>query len=98
MGEPHFYRLQGPRPLADYDNAQRDVNHIHTARRDPGNDLGDDVPARHHARSTPSDSYRPEKIPGASPICPERTCNPSILSSAFNARAKIARTSARSET
>jgi hypothetical protein len=29
-GQPHYYRLQGPRLLAEYDNTQRDVNHIHT--------------------------------------------------------------------
>jgi hypothetical protein len=46
-GEPHSYRLQGPRLLAEYDNTQRDVNHIHTVWRDPGNDFGDDVLARH---------------------------------------------------
>lgn len=46
-GQPHYYRLQGPRLLAEYDNTQRDVNHIHTVWRDPDNDFGDDVLARH---------------------------------------------------
>ncbi|MEW2504177.1 DUF3500 domain-containing protein [Amycolatopsis sp. NPDC047767] len=46
-GEPHYYRLQGPRLLAEYDNTQRDVNHIHTVWRDPDGDFGDDVLARH---------------------------------------------------
>jgi hypothetical protein len=48
-GQPHYYRLQGPRLLAEYDNTQRDVNHIHTVWRDPTADFGDDVLARHHA-------------------------------------------------
>ncbi|WP_211296048.1 DUF3500 domain-containing protein [Mycobacterium aquaticum] len=48
-GQPHYYRLQGPRLLAEYDNTQRDVNHIHTVWRDPSGDFGDDVLARHHA-------------------------------------------------
>ena len=48
-GEPHYYRLQGPRLLAEYDNTQRDVNHIHTVWRDPSADFGDDVLARHHS-------------------------------------------------
>lgn len=49
-GQPHYYRLQGPRLLAEYDNTQRDVNHIHTVWRDPSGDFGDDVLADHHAR------------------------------------------------
>jgi hypothetical protein len=48
-GQPHYYRLQGPRLLAEYDNTQRDVNHIHTVWRDPTADFADDVLARHHA-------------------------------------------------
>lgn len=48
-GRPHYYRLQGPHLLAEYDNTQRDVNHIHTVWRDPDNDFGDDVLARHVA-------------------------------------------------
>jgi Protein of unknown function (DUF3500) len=48
-GQPHYYRLQGPRLLAEYDNTQRDVNHIHTVWRDPSADFGDDVLARHRA-------------------------------------------------
>jgi hypothetical protein len=50
-GEPHYYRLQGPRLLAEYDNTQRDVNHVHTVWRDPEGDFGDDVLARHLAAS-----------------------------------------------
>lgn len=54
--QPHYYRLQGPRLLAEYDNTQRDVNHVHTVWRDPTGDFGDDVLARHRAafHSTPS--------------------------------------------
>ncbi|MGB8403685.1 MAG: DUF3500 domain-containing protein [Mycobacterium sp.] len=48
-GQPHYYRLQGPHLLAEYDNTQREVNHIHTVWRDPSGDFGDDVLARHHA-------------------------------------------------
>ncbi|MGI5509153.1 DUF3500 domain-containing protein [Streptomyces sp. CA-106131] len=46
-GQPHYYRLQGPRLLAEYDNTQRDVNHIHTVWRDPEGDFGHDVLAHH---------------------------------------------------
>ena len=48
-GQPHYYRLQGPRLLAEYDNTQREVNHVHTVWRDPEGDFGHDVLARHRA-------------------------------------------------
>lgn len=48
-GQPHYYRLHGPHLLAEYDNTQRDANHIHTVWRDPTNDFGDDVLAQHVA-------------------------------------------------
>ncbi|HVV22796.1 MAG TPA: DUF3500 domain-containing protein, partial [Pseudonocardiaceae bacterium] len=48
-GQPHYYRLQGPRLLAEYDNTQRDVNHVHTVWRDPEGDFGDDLLAEHLA-------------------------------------------------
>lgn len=48
-GQPHYYRLQGPRLLAEYDNTQRDVNHVHTVWRDPEGDFGDDILAHHLA-------------------------------------------------
>ena len=48
-GEPHYYRLEGPRLLAEWDNTQRGVNHAHSVWRDPGHDFGLDVLADHHA-------------------------------------------------
>ena len=41
-GRPHYYRLHGPRLLAEYDNTTRDANHVHTVLRDPVNDFGAD--------------------------------------------------------
>lgn len=49
-GQLHYYRIQGPRFLAEYDNTQRDVNHIHSVWRDPEGDFGEDVLAQHRAR------------------------------------------------
>lgn len=46
---PHYYRIQGPRLLAEYDNTARDANHIHTVWRDPSGDFGRDVLAHHYA-------------------------------------------------
>jgi hypothetical protein len=48
-GQPHYYRLQGPRLLAEWDNTQRDVNHAHSVWRDPGNDFGLDLLGRHRS-------------------------------------------------
>jgi len=47
-GRPHYYRIQGPRLLIEYDNSQRDANHIHTVWRDPVADFGADVLAAHY--------------------------------------------------
>ncbi|NJN83792.1 MAG: DUF3500 domain-containing protein [Caldilineaceae bacterium] len=49
--QPHYYRLQGPRFLAEYDNTQNDANHIHSVWRDPHNDFGADLLAKHYATS-----------------------------------------------
>jgi uncharacterized protein DUF3500 len=48
-GAPHYYRLQGPRLLIEWDNTQRGANHAHSVWRDPGADFGLDVLARHRA-------------------------------------------------
>lgn len=48
-GAPHYYRLQGPRLLIEWDNTQRGANHAHSVWRDPDADFGLDVLARHHA-------------------------------------------------
>jgi Protein of unknown function (DUF3500) len=39
-GQPHYYRVQGPRLLIEYDNVQDGVNHVHAVWRDPGGDFG----------------------------------------------------------
>jgi hypothetical protein len=46
-GKPHYYRLQGPRLLLEWDNTQRNANHAHSVWRDPTSDFGLDVLARH---------------------------------------------------
>jgi hypothetical protein len=50
-GEPHYYRVQGPTVLIEYDNTQRDANHAHSVWRDLSSDFGLDVLAEHRARS-----------------------------------------------
>ncbi|WP_346623806.1 DUF3500 domain-containing protein [Blastococcus montanus] len=48
-GAPHYYRVQGPRLLIEWDNTQRGANHAHSVWRDPAADFGLDVLARHRA-------------------------------------------------
>ena len=40
---PHYYRLQGPSFLVEYDNAQDEANHVHAVWRDPARDFGYDA-------------------------------------------------------
>jgi Protein of unknown function (DUF3500) len=47
LGRPHYYRLQGPGLLIEYDNTQRGANHAHSVWRDPAADFGFDVLGAH---------------------------------------------------
>ena len=49
--QPHYYRLQAPRFLIEFDNVQSDVNHIHSVWRDPEGDFGADILAQHYAHA-----------------------------------------------
>jgi len=51
-GQSHYYRIQGPTFLVEYDNTQDGANHIHTVWRDFDGDFGEDLLARHY-RETP---------------------------------------------
>ena len=44
----HYYRIQGPRFVCEYDNTQNDANHIHSVWRDPDNDFGRGILAHHY--------------------------------------------------
>jgi hypothetical protein len=50
VGAPHYYRVQGPTFLIEYDNTQNNANHIHSVWRDFNGDFGRDV-LREHYRS-----------------------------------------------
>jgi Protein of unknown function (DUF3500) len=39
-GQPHYYRIQGPRLHIEYDNVQDGANHVHSVWRDPEGDFG----------------------------------------------------------
>ena len=51
-GKKHYYRVQGPSFLIEYDNTQNDGNHIHSVWRDFNGDFGRDL-LREHLKSTP---------------------------------------------
>ncbi|MCU1262287.1 MAG: hypothetical protein JWO80_5172 [Bryobacterales bacterium] len=50
-GGPHYYRIQSPAFLIEYDNTQNDANHIHTVWRDWTNDFGADLLKQHYNSS-----------------------------------------------
>ena len=48
-GAAHYYRIQGPTFLVEYDNTQNNANHIHSVWRDFDGDFGADLLAEHYA-------------------------------------------------
>jgi Protein of unknown function (DUF3500) len=51
-GKKHYYRIQGPTFLVEYDNVQNDGNHIHSVWRDFNGDFGRDL-LREHLKAYP---------------------------------------------
>jgi hypothetical protein len=50
-GKGHYYRIQNPVILIEYDNTQNNANHVHTAVRDLTNDFGRDLLKEHYNES-----------------------------------------------
>jgi hypothetical protein len=50
-GEGHYYRIQTPLFLIEYDNTQNNNNHIHSVWRDFNGDFGLDLLAQHYQAS-----------------------------------------------
>ncbi|MGH9311824.1 MAG: DUF3500 domain-containing protein [Vicinamibacterales bacterium] len=48
LGKPHYYRIQGPSFLIEYDNTQNNANHHHTVWRDFTGDFGVDLLQEHY--------------------------------------------------
>lgn len=48
IDQPHYFRIQGPATLVEFDNAEDDANHVHSVWRDPANDFGADLLMQHH--------------------------------------------------
>ena len=51
-GVRHYYRVQGPTFLLEYDNTQNNANHVHAVWRDFNGDFGEDI-LRKHLAETP---------------------------------------------
>ena len=51
VGEAHYYRIQGPNFLIEYDNIQNRANHIHATWRDFDGDFGRNIIWEHHKHS-----------------------------------------------
>ncbi len=51
LGEGHYYRVQGPTFLLEYDNTQNNANHVHAVWRDFANDFGEDMLKRHYEQA-----------------------------------------------
>jgi hypothetical protein len=70
-GQGHYYRIQGPTFLIEYDNTQNGANHIHCVWREFKGDWGRDLLAEHyqtaphHARSHKRDEDAKEAHPAA---------------------------------
>ena len=47
-GEGHYYRVQGPTFLLEYDNTQNNANHVHAVWRDFNGDFGEDILKKHY--------------------------------------------------
>lgn len=47
-GGPHYYRIQAPAFLVEYDNTQNNANHIHSVWRDFTGDFGLDLLGEHY--------------------------------------------------
>lgn len=47
-GEPHYYRVQGPSFILEYDNTQNGGNHAHSVWREFDGDFGEDLLRKHY--------------------------------------------------
>lgn len=60
VGQGHYYRIQGPTFVIEYDNTQNHANHVHSVFRDLQDDFGGDLLRRHYAESPHHAGARPK--------------------------------------
>jgi uncharacterized protein DUF3500 len=58
-GQPHYYRVQGPTFLVEYDNTQNNANHIHTVWRALDGDFGLDLLRLHYQQDHAKSDAKP---------------------------------------
>ena len=51
--KPHYFRVQGPTFILEYDNVQNNANHVHVVWRDLKNDFGQDLLKQHYESHHP---------------------------------------------
>lgn len=66
--QPHYYRLQGPTFLVEYDDTQNNANHIHTVWRDFDGDFGADLLWEHYQFVPHDEPILPTAAPVPGPI------------------------------
>ena len=71
-GVGHYYRVQGPTFLIEYDNTQNNANHVHAVWRDAERDFGRDLLREHYARDPHHGA-----VPRASESAAESSTSPS---------------------
>lgn len=49
-GKGHYYHIQGPMLLIEFDNTQNNANHIHSVVRDLTNDFAEDILREHYQK------------------------------------------------
>ncbi|HXX92951.1 MAG TPA: DUF3500 domain-containing protein [Planctomycetota bacterium] len=47
-GQGHYYRVQGPSFIIEYDNTQNGANHVHSIWHDPASHFGQDLLKKHY--------------------------------------------------
>ena len=57
-GDPHYYRVQAPSFLIEFDDTQDGANHIHSVWRDFHGDFGEDLLSEHYQTSHHSEASR----------------------------------------
>lgn len=55
---PHYYRVQAPGFLIEYDNTQNNANHIHSVWRDFEDDFGVDLLRQHYRTASAAHGHR----------------------------------------
>lgn len=71
VGQPHYYRIQSPQFLFEYDNTQNNANHAHAVWRDAERDFGRDLLREHYERhphaAGPSAAGPGDRTPASAP-------------------------------